>query len=105
MVKRSLGYRSRSRSLLSKHPRQHGLRGLSTYLINYNIGDKVIIKIDPSTHKGAPHRRYHGKTGTIIGKRGRAYIVGIQVGSKFKKIIARCEHLSPHHQTNVLIVK
>ncbi len=100
MVKRSLGYRSSSRSLLSKHPRQRGLRGLSTYLINYNIGDKVVIKIDSSTHKGAPHRRYQGRIGTVIGKRGRAYIVGIQVGSKFKKIIARCEHLS-HHQTTI----
>ena len=99
MVKRSLGYRSRSRYLLSKHPRQRGLRGLSTYLVNYNIGDKVIIDIDPSVHKGAPHRRYHGKIGTIIERRGRAYVVGIRFGSKFKKIIVGCEHLS-HHQTS-----
>jgi large subunit ribosomal protein L21e len=100
MVKRSLGYRSRSRSLLSKHPRQRGLRGLSTYLVNYNIGDKVIINIDPSIHKGAPHRRYHGKIGTIIGRRGRAYIVSVRLGSKFKKIIVGREHLS-YHQASI----
>lgn len=69
------------------------------YLVNYNIGDKVVISIDPSIHKGMPHRRYHGKVGTIIGKRGHAYIVGVQVGSKLKKIITGCEHLSRIKQT------
>jgi len=62
-------------------------------LINYEVGDRVVIDIDPATHKGQPHRRYHGKVGTILDRRGRAYIVGVRVGGKTKQIIALPEHL------------
>lgn len=40
-----------------------------------------------------PHRRYQGKVGKIIGKRGRAYLVSVTLGDKEKVIIVRPEHL------------
>ncbi|MMZ69143.1 50S ribosomal protein L21e [compost metagenome] len=70
-------------------------------MIDYKPGDKVHIVVNPAIHKGMPHRRYHGKTGTIIGKRGKAYIVKITLGDKEKTLFIRPEHLRPakaYHQ-------
>jgi len=96
MVKKSKGYRSKTRSLLRKKPREKGKIGLSKLLQNYNIGDKVCVKIDSSVHKGMPHRRFQGKIGTIAEKRGRAYIVEILMGKEKRNVIARPEHLQPY---------
>jgi large subunit ribosomal protein L21e len=95
MVKRSKGYRSRTRSLLHKHPRERGKIGLSRILRTYEPGQKVTILIDSSVHKGMPHRRYHGRVGVIHEKRGQSYIVHVEMGNQTKQIIARPEHLTP----------
>ncbi len=49
--------------------------------------------IDPSVHSGQPNKRYHGFTGTVVEKRGRAYVVAIRQGGLTKKVIAAPEHL------------
>jgi len=95
MVRHSKGYRNRTRKLLKKHPRERGLPPLSRILREYKKGERVAIKIDPSVHKGQPHRRFHGRTGIIMGKRGRAYIVKVLMGGYEKIIITRPEHLHP----------
>ncbi|MEM3522845.1 MAG: 50S ribosomal protein L21e, partial [Candidatus Bathyarchaeia archaeon] len=87
MVERSKGYRSRTRNLLRKRPRDKGKINLSKILRTYKNGDKVCIKIDPSVHKGMPHRRYHGKIGLVIGKRGRSYEVKVISGDKSKILL------------------
>jgi len=92
-MKRSKGYKSKTRQLLRKNRRKRGIKPLGYLLINYTKGDRVLISIDPSTAKGQPHRRYHGKTGTILEKRGRAYVVSVKDGGKIRPIIARPEHL------------
>jgi len=94
-VRKSKGYRARTRSLLRKKPRERGKLRLSKLLYNYEAGSKVVIKIEPSVQKGMPHRRYHGKVGTVIGKRGRSYIVSVTQGDAVKEIIVRPEHLEP----------
>ncbi len=94
-MKRSKGLRSRGRSLLSKHPRESGMRGLSYLLIEYKIGDRVCFDIDPSKIRTAPHRRYHGLTGVIIGKRGRAYVIETKLGDKRKVVITTPDHIKP----------
>jgi len=95
-MRHSKGYRTRGRKLLRKHPRERGMQGLSRLLYKYKIGDKVSIDISPSRIETAPHRRYQGRTGTIIGVRGKAYIVKITIGRKDKFIITTPEHLKPH---------
>jgi len=95
MVRRSKGYRSRTRSLLRKHPRERGKIGLSRILRAYQPGEKVTILLEPSVHKGMPHRRYHGRVGIVEGKRGKSYVVHVEIGNQTKKIIARPEHLTP----------
>jgi len=92
----SKGFRSRTRKLLRRKPREKGKTGLSKILYEYKPGEKVVVKIDPSVHKGMPHRRYHGKIGVIVNKRGRSYIVNVTQGKAVKEIIVRPEHVMPH---------
>jgi len=96
MVKRTHGYRYKSRKLLSKTPRERGMSGLSRLLYEYKPGDKVVIDIDPTYISTAPHRRYQGKVGIVIGTRGRAYVIETYIGDKKKIIITTPEHLRPH---------
>ncbi|OYT44365.1 50S ribosomal protein L21e [Candidatus Bathyarchaeota archaeon] len=92
---KSKGFRSKTRSLLRKNPRERGKIKITKILREYKAGDKVVIKIDPSVHKGMPHRRYHGKVGVVMARRGRAYIVSVTQGDAVKEIIVRPEHLDP----------
>ena len=69
------------------------MAGLSKLLRQYKRGDRVVVKLDPSTHKGMPHRRFHGKVGTVESRRGQAYVVSVTQGNATKEIIARPEHL------------
>jgi len=95
-MRRSKGYRARTRRLLKKDPRERGKIRLSKLLYEYQPGVRVVVKIDPGVHKGMPHRRYHGKVGTVIGKRGRGYIVSVTQGDAIKEVIVRPEHLEPY---------
>jgi large subunit ribosomal protein L21e len=62
----------------------------------YAPGSQVIIKMDSSTQKSMPHKRFHGKIGTIVDKRGRGYVVSVPQGNAIKEIITRSEHLEPY---------
>lgn len=96
MGRKAKGYRRKTRSILRRKPREKGKTGLSKILYEYKTGEKVVVKIDPSVHKGMPHRRYHGKIGVIVNKRGRSYIVNVTQGRAIKEIIVRPEHIVPH---------
>ncbi len=96
MGRKAKGYRRKTRSVLKKKPRERGKTGLSKILYEYKPGEKVVIKIDPSVHKGMPHRRYHGKIGVIVNKKGRGYIVNVPQGNAVKEIIVRPEHMLLH---------
>jgi len=94
-MRRSKGYRTRTRCLLKKEPREKGKIRISKLLHEYQAGSRVVIKLDPSVHKGMPHKRYHGKVGTVVDKRGRSYVVSVAQGDAMKEIIVRPEHLEP----------
>ncbi len=98
MPRKSKGYRKKTRSLLRKKPRERGKVGLSKILHEYEPGQKVVVKINSSVHKGMPHRRYHGRIGVIANKKGRAYVVGVKQGKAVKDIIVRPEHLELHRE-------
>jgi len=95
-MKGSKGYRSGTRRLLKKRPRERGKIRLGKLLHEYQPKSRAVIKIDPSVHKGMPHKRYHGKVGTIIDKRGRSYVISVTQGNAVKEIIVRPEHLEPY---------
>jgi large subunit ribosomal protein L21e len=92
---KSRGYRRKTRSLLRKNAREKGKTGLSKILMEYKTGDRVVVKLNPSVHKGMPHRRFHGKIGIIENRRGQAYVVNVTQGKTAKEIIVRPEHLEP----------
>jgi len=95
-MKGSKGYYSGTRSLLKKPTRAKGKLRLSKLLHEYAAGSEVIIKMDSSVQKSMPHKRFHGKIGQIIEKRGRAYVVSVPQGDARKTIIVRSEHLEPY---------
>lgn len=92
----SKGYYTGARRLLKKKPREKGKPKVGKLLIEYEAGSKVIIKMDSSVQKSLPHKRFHGKTGTVLEKRGRGYVVSVKKGDAIKKIIVRTEHLEPY---------
>lgn len=90
----SHGTRRKSRSIMTK---DNVLRGLSYLLINYKVGDKVIVDIDPREHNSTPHRRFQGKVGTIkeVGK--RSLKVAIMFDKKQKILQTRLNHIKLFH--------
>lgn len=95
VVRKSHGYKTRhSRNIFRKKVRQKGgIPSLGKYLQSYEIGDKVDIIIDPSIQKGQPHYKFHGYTGTITEKRGRAFVIKLKMGKKDFFVISRPEHM------------
>lgn len=92
-MRRSRGFRSKTRYKLKKTIRAGRTNPITKHIQIFNENDLVHIIIDPSVQKGQPHPRFHGKTGKVAEKRGRAYIVNINDGNKAKSLIVRPEHL------------
>ncbi len=84
MARRSHGLRSKTRKKLMSKKKV----GLTRYLQEFKEGERVHLVIDPSSRK-IPHPRFHGKTGVVKGRRGRAYIVAVEN----KILLVRPEHL------------
>ncbi|WP_304123690.1 50S ribosomal protein L21e [Methanosphaera cuniculi] len=92
-MRKSKGLRSRSRYKLKKSIRPSRANPITRKIQVFEDGNKVHIIIDSSIQKGQPHPRFHGKTGKIVGQKGKAYLVGIKDGNKPKELIIRPEHL------------
>jgi large subunit ribosomal protein L21e len=95
---RHKGYRCKTRRLWRKDVRDRGLPGLSRFMIDYKVGDDVDILGDPSFQKrGLPFRRFHGRTGRVVGIRGRCYEVQVYDGGKLKTLFIGREHIRINH--------
>jgi len=91
MVRKSKGFRTRTRHKLTQKP---GFRPTITkFLQGFDIGQNVALELEPSSHKGMPYPKFKGAVGKIMARRGRSYIVQINVGDGKKIIISRPEHL------------
>jgi large subunit ribosomal protein L21e len=95
---KSSGTRRKSRSALTKKIRERGRLPLSRLLTKYEEGEKVVIVIDSAIHKAMPHKRYQGKVATVVGQRGRAYILEIPQRKTVKTIITTPEHMRKHQE-------
>ncbi len=87
------GPRKKTRYKFKKDLRRRGILPVTLLIQKFEDGQKVHIVCEPSTQKGMPHHRFHGKTGTIIGRRGRAWILSIKDGNSTKTVISRPQHL------------
>ena len=93
MVRSSHGPRKKSRQILSKSPRSRGLSPITHEFQEFEVGEKVHIFLDPSIHHGMPSIRFHGKTGTVLGTQGKAFVIAVKDGDKIKTVISTPEHL------------
>jgi large subunit ribosomal protein L21e len=64
---------------------------INDMLRKFEIGQKVHIVIRSSSP--FQHPRFHGKTGTVIAKAGRSYVVEFNDGNSPKKLQLTPEHL------------
>ncbi len=55
----------------------------------------AFVNKDPRQHKGMPHRRYHGKVGTVTNVGRRAVTLDIKLGNKTNTLITRLDHIKP----------
>jgi len=94
-MKKSKGQRQGTRSILSRGRHQRGRLYISRVIHDYDEGDRVAIVLDGGQQQGMPHRRFHGKTGFIQKKQGRAWVVSVKDGNMQKTVVARPEHLRP----------
>ena len=92
-MKRTGSLRRKTRSKLKKNYRRKGKVNISKYLQEFNIGDKVYLDAEPSVQKGMYHPRFHGKSGTIIGKTGSCYEVKFKENKSYKIFIVHPVHL------------
>jgi len=93
MSKSGRGFRARTRRKFKKEHRAKFT--VEKYLVAFEPGQRVMIDVEPSSTKNIPHYRYKGKTGEIVRKRGRAYVVSVKLGNKEKTLMLRPEHLKP----------
>jgi large subunit ribosomal protein L21e len=95
MVKSSKGFRSRTRGVLTKKARERGLPPVTRYLQVFEVGSKVVVRLEAADPHGQPHPRYQGRTCTVVGRVGRAYRIQFLDGGKRKELIANPVHLRP----------
>ena len=93
MVTRSHGFKVGTRKRLSKKARDKGKIKIRKVLQEFKPEDRVIIDVDSGHHKGMPHKRYFGKHGVVLERRGKAYMIQIKGRGKKKTIICSTSHL------------
>ena len=91
MSKKTKGYRCKTRRKLKKNSLTH----VTDFMKEFNVGDKVLIKIDSSVQTGHPHPRFNGRSGIISGMQGNSYLVDIVDITKKKTLIVSPIHLKP----------
>jgi large subunit ribosomal protein L21e len=80
----SHGFRKKTRSIMTK---DNVVRGLSYLLMDYKVGDKVIVNIDPTEHNTTPHRRFQGRIGIVKEVGRRTLKIAVQLSDKKQKIL------------------
>ncbi len=78
---------------MKKGVRQRSTIPITRAMQTFKEGESVHVAIDPAYHKGSPHPKWHGKTGHVIGTRGRAYLIKIRDQKSEKILIANPIHL------------
>jgi len=78
--------------LKHKRIRERGKLSLGRYFQELKPGQRIAI-VRNLSYKASFPTRLQGKTGTIIGIRGKAFIVSLMNGKKEKKFILTREHI------------
>ena len=92
---RSNGPQRKTREKLSNPPRERGASPPQRAVQEFEEGQKVHLRIDPSVPEGRFHPRFNGLTGEVVGQQGAAYQVEIIDGGVEKTLIVKPAHLRP----------
>ncbi len=82
-----------TRNKLKNRPRERGTSPPQRAIQEFDEGDTVHLKLDPSVNDGTFHHRFSGRTGTVVGEQGAAYKVEVADKDATKTIIAKPAHL------------
>ncbi|MBN2127780.1 MAG: hypothetical protein JW703_05360, partial [Candidatus Diapherotrites archaeon] len=88
--KKAKGKRAKSRNLMTKKSPKATVNKL---LKEIPIGAKVHVKLDPAIHSGLVALIFQGKTGEVIAKKGRCYVIALNKGNKKAEITINPAHL------------
>ncbi len=91
MAEKSRGPQHGARHKLSKENRAKTT--VNEQLKEFEEGERVLIKVNPSIQESRPHMRFHGVTGEVTGKQGESYEVTVQDGGQSKKLYIPPVHL------------
>ncbi|MBS3121276.1 50S ribosomal protein L21e [Candidatus Woesearchaeota archaeon] len=94
MTKRIGGARRKTRHIFMKSYKKKGKLSLTKYFQSFEVKDRVKLMTESSVQNGMYNRRFHGKMGNIIGKRGECYKVELYDGEKRKVLIVHPVHLT-----------
>jgi large subunit ribosomal protein L21e len=83
-----------TRNKLKNDARERGTSPPQRSVEQFEDGQKVHLRIDPSVDEGRFHPRFNGTTGTVVGTQGQAYKVAITDQGKDKTLITRPAHLT-----------
>lgn len=75
-----------------KPVRTRGKIPLSKYFQEFEKGDSVCVVKEPAVQFSFP-KRLQGRTGVVVGKKGKSYDVKIKEGNKGKEFIIAPIHL------------
>lgn len=95
---KSNGPRQGTRRKLANDPRDRGGSPPQRAIQEYEAGEKVHLKIDPSVPDGRFHPRFDGHTGEVVGKQGSAFKVEINDGGKDKTLLVTAAHMRAQNQ-------
>jgi large subunit ribosomal protein L21e len=87
-----------TRNKLRNDPRERGTSPPQRAIREFDEGQTVHLKIDPSVSEGRFHPRFSGRTGTVVGTQGEAYKVRVSDGGSEKTVVATAAHLSPKQE-------
>jgi large subunit ribosomal protein L21e len=90
----SNGPKNGTRNKLKNSPREAGTSPPQRAIQDYEEGERVHLKIDPSVSNGRFHARFDGQTGTVVGSQGESYQVSITDGGKEKTLVVAPAHLT-----------
>jgi len=93
MTQRIGGSRRKTRHQLTKGYRKKGKISLPKYFSQFEKGQKVVIKPEPSFPKNICHKRFFGKMAIINKKQGDCYEI-IMASQNQKKLIVHPVHLA-----------
>ena len=79
--------------LTNKNIRSRGKISFTKYFQEFSEGDSVAIVRDLTVQSPGFPSRMQGRTGVVLGKRGRAYVVSINDFSRKKTYIVEPVHL------------